>query len=163
MVLTANLDSLRIDRSAAVTLLVNMVNSLDNARIIVDGLDEIDNRVADRLLNCLLKISNNCEGVRVLISSRPETHIKLVLDSVSKPIRADSHNTSSIDLFVKQRFAEWLHHRTFSTEELDEIYQLRDRIAVGAKGMTKAISPPNREPCTESLLYQECSFTLISF
>lgn len=125
---------------AAVSLLVNLVNACGPLRIVIDGLDEFEEFERGLLLRQVLKVTRECDNARVLISSRPEDNIESLLRNTSTSLHAETRNKSSIRVFFKSRFNEWLEGRTFSTAELEEMTALMDDIAGQAQGMHK-ISP----------------------
>ena len=134
MVRSVERDALESDIPTAVDLLVGLINGCGPIRIIIDGLDEIDEFERTILLRQVLKISGDCSNASVLISSRSEDNIAALLGGTSTCIDAVTRNTSSIKVFFKSRLCEWLQGRTFSTAELTEINNLMDGIADQAKG-----------------------------
>ncbi|KAM0551841.1 hypothetical protein ACHAPJ_008177 [Fusarium lateritium] len=135
MVRQADRDSLEIDMSATVNLFINLVNGTGPVRIIIDGLDEVDETERIILLRQMLKISRECDQARILIASRPEGDIKTILEKTSKSIRVDTQNTSGIHAFVMSRYKEWLQTRSFNQGDSNEIERLIAAVADQAKGM----------------------------
>ncbi|RSM08743.1 hypothetical protein CEP52_004493 [Fusarium oligoseptatum] len=87
MVRYTDRDVLEFDLSSAVKLFTNLVQGAGPVRIIIDGLDEIDETERVRLLCQMLKLSIDCDDARVLIASRPEADITSLLEKPSKSIR----------------------------------------------------------------------------
>ncbi|KAJ4246539.1 hypothetical protein NW762_013480 [Fusarium torreyae] len=135
MVRQIDRDSLEIDMSATVNLFINLVNGTGPVRIIIDGLDEVDETERTILLRYMLKASRECDQARILIASRPEGDIKAMLEKTSKSIRVDTQNTSGIHAFVMSRCKEWLQTRSFKQEDSNEIERLIAAVADQAKGM----------------------------
>ncbi|RSL54227.1 hypothetical protein CEP54_010009 [Fusarium duplospermum] len=135
MVRYTDRDILEFDLSSAVKLFTNLAQGAGPVRIIIDGLDEIDETERVRLLHQMLKISIDCDEARILIASRPEADITSLLEKPSKSIRVDAQNTPSIHAFVMSRFGNWLQSHSLSPEDETEIRGLMGALAGQAKGM----------------------------
>ncbi|RSL51391.1 hypothetical protein CEP53_008444 [Fusarium sp. AF-6] len=135
MVRYTDRDVLEFDLSSAVKLFTNLVQGAGPVRIIIDGLDEIDETERVRLLCQMLKLSSDCDEARVLIASRPEADITSLLEKPSKSVRVDAQNTPSIHTFVMSRFDNWLQGHSLIPEDETEIRGLMGAVAGQAKGM----------------------------
>lgn len=118
----------------AATMLKSLLDCAGQTYLVVDGLDEMEMRERQRLLSQLVKLSNECEPVKILVCSRAENDIDRVLGSLPR-IRADHNNSDSIETFVKSQTAEWLDQRYFLPEEKSEIEVLLAPVASKARGM----------------------------
>lgn len=134
MVRYTDRDVLEFDLSSAVKLFTNLVQGAGPVRIIIDGLDEIEETERVVLLRQMLTLSNDCDEARVLIASRPEADITSLLEKPSKSIRVDAQNTPSIHAFVMSRFDNWLQGHSLSPEDETEIRGLMGGLAGQAKG-----------------------------
>ncbi|KAL6408506.1 NACHT domain protein [Ilyonectria robusta] len=135
MVRYSNRDPLEFDLTSAVNLLTNLIHGAGPVRIVIDGLDEIEQAERVRLLRQMLKVSSDCDEARVLICSRPEADITALLEKTSKPIRIDTQNTPIIHAFAMGRYHDWLQDHFLSPEDSTEIGGLISALAGQAKGM----------------------------
>ncbi|KAJ3542097.1 hypothetical protein NM208_g4030 [Fusarium decemcellulare] len=135
MVRYTNRDPLEFDLPSTVRLFTNMLRGAGPVRIVVDGLDEINEVERVHFLRQMLKVSSDCNEVRVLIGSRPEADIKALLEKTSKPIRVDNRNTASIHAFAMSQFREWSQSRYLSPEDSTEVAELIGNLAHQAQGM----------------------------
>ena len=124
-------------------LLKTLLDCAGPAFIIVDGVDEIDETERGILLSRLLDLSNDCEGAKILVSSRPEADITTIFKAKSEIIRVDSKNAGSIQAFVTRRSREWFLSRNFLPQVQVEIEGLLAPLASNAKGMWLIVASRN--------------------
>ncbi|RYP65442.1 hypothetical protein DL771_008314 [Monosporascus sp. 5C6A] len=127
-------ESLSTDLTTATALLSKLLTCSGPVHIVIDGVDEIKEMERFRLLCEVLKISENCDEARVLISSRSEADIEKILN-MTISIRVDTRNTDSIQTFTTRRCNDWLGTCSFDPADKSEIMGLLDPIAIQAKGM----------------------------
>nr|KAK5442811.1 hypothetical protein LTR18_005488 [Exophiala xenobiotica] len=125
--LTNNID-------VAMELLKSLVCYAAPVYVVIDGLDEIQELERCKFLRQILSLSEACEEVRILISSRDEVDIKQLLKDHAT-IRVNLRNAGSIQNFVNQRAREWFSERNFYPEVRSEIEGLLAPLASHAKGL----------------------------
>lgn len=127
-------EKLKFDLDIAGALLQTMLHCAGPVYIIVDGVDEIEEKERVRLLSQLTDLSKACPESRILISSRPEDDINKVLAAVSSTIRVDTRNAGSIQAFVNNWTREWLQASDFLPEYRAEVVGLLAPVAANSKG-----------------------------
>lgn len=128
------LEGLKRDISSTVDVLKTLLNYVGKTYIIVDGLDEVNELDRCRVLQELLVISNACEKVRILISSRPEADIKRILQNEAATIRIDQRNAGSIQVYVNNWMRDWFAERGFLPQTQAEMRGHLAPLASDAKG-----------------------------
>jgi len=83
--------------------------------ILLDGLDECDERHRSSLLNDMIALATRCPSVHVLISSRPEADIEKCLTNIGGKVAVDENNREDILVFIKKE----LEQRDFCTRVND--------------------------------------------
>lgn len=131
----------------ATELLIKLLQLSGPVHIVIDGLDEIDERQRLHFLVKILKVSQSCPETRILIASRDEADIKAELESNARAIRADNCNASSIRHYVTVRCNQWIKAHKFSQEENHEIAALLEPIATKAQGNKFPDSASLRHSC----------------
>jgi hypothetical protein len=76
----------------------------------------------------------NCENVKLLISSRAEVDISKILGQRTEPIRIDHKNSQDIDSYVRARVNTWLSGLGFDSATCSEIRDLVKPITGKSKG-----------------------------
>jgi hypothetical protein len=127
--------NLRSSISATKDLLVALIRAAGTVYITIDGLDEIDGVERSSLLKNLLQLINECDGAKVLISSRPEADITGMLKEKSTTLRVDDRNAGSIQRFITEHMQKWFKERDFLPEAQHEIERLLAPLASKSKGM----------------------------
>ena len=122
------------DLGVAAELFRKFLSCVGPVYIVIDGIDEIGEVERGRFLGQLLLTAKECEGTRILISSRPEVDIKACLDPDFDSIPIDHRNSGSIQAFVTRRTKQWFHRRGFLQEHQAEIEGLLAPLASKAKG-----------------------------
>lgn len=89
--------------------------------LVMDGLDETDAAERGRLLSELLRLSKDCDHLRILVSSRPESDLMSLLQNNAKHIIVHKKNSNSISAFVQHWTNSWFEDRHFGSEVEDEI------------------------------------------
>ncbi|RYP91269.1 hypothetical protein DL770_002587 [Monosporascus sp. CRB-9-2] len=128
-------DDLRSSTDGAVHVFKQLLAYAGLVYIIIDGLDEIEELERGRLLKYLLGLSKDCEGVKVIISSRSEADIHSVLKDESTILRVDHKNAGNIQTFVNQECQTWFRQCNFFPETETEIRGLLAPLASNSQGM----------------------------
>jgi hypothetical protein len=100
------------------------VNPIEPVYVILDGVDEIKEYERGILLQSLLEILENCESMKLLISSRAEVDISKIMGQRTEPIRIDHKNSQDIDSYVRARVSTWLSGLGFDSATSNEIRDL---------------------------------------
>lgn len=90
-------------------LLQDMIKSVGNTFLIIDGLDECDEPERRALLKILVDLSNNCSNLRLAVSSRDEGDISRILRDVAQVIPVHSANRTDIAAYVSVELDELSH------------------------------------------------------
>jgi hypothetical protein len=130
-----NTEDLKRSIDEAGKLLTTLLACGGPVYIIVDGLDEIEKAERCTLLQQLLKVSDDCEELKILISSRIEDDITKLIEVKADTIRVDHQNVSSIQAFITQRTKTWYQERKFIPEAQTEINHLLKPLALTSKGI----------------------------
>ncbi|KAF2647160.1 hypothetical protein K491DRAFT_644350 [Lophiostoma macrostomum CBS 122681] len=128
-------DSFRRRTEVAQDIFKTLLSSTTATRIIVDGLDEIDDSTRSRILSLLLHLTTEVDGLRMLISSRPEADLTGVLGEKYPTIRVNEHNGGGIQFYIAQCKQKWYRDRHFSPETRKEMERLLVPLVAKAKGM----------------------------
>ncbi|KAK4198875.1 hypothetical protein QBC40DRAFT_229024 [Triangularia verruculosa] len=118
----------------AASVLKDVLNCAGTTYLVIDGVDEIDKEERKKLLTHVLKLSQDCDNVRILACSRTEADIERLLHKIPR-IRVDHRNSESIQTFVNQRSSEWLKCRQFSSDERLEVESLLSPLSAKSNGM----------------------------
>jgi hypothetical protein len=97
-----------VDRNIIKDLLLNILKSGGLTLLVVDGLDELEERKRDVLLGQLLDLVDGSQTTRLLISSRDERDISKALQGRSVPFRVDHHNGKDIREYADLESKRWL-------------------------------------------------------
>ena len=135
LVCQSSKEALTNDIDVATELLKTLVGYAAPVYVVIDGLDEIQELERCRLLRHILGLSEVCDEVRILISSRNEVDIKQLLKDHTT-IRVDLQNAGSIQNFVNQWAQKWFSERNFHPEVRSEIEGLLAPLASHAKGIS---------------------------
>jgi hypothetical protein len=127
-------NELKKELKRAVEVLTTLLTMAGPVFIIIDGCDEIDEIERVRLLQCLLELSNCCDEVKVLVSSRTEDDIHAILSDKAVKIRIDDRNSGSIQAFVSRQAQDWFLSRDFLPEARTEIQGLLAPLSSKANG-----------------------------
>ncbi|RYP21518.1 hypothetical protein DL765_002154 [Monosporascus sp. GIB2] len=128
-------EDLRSSTEGAVDIFKQLLAYAGFVYIIIDGLDEIEELERGRLLKYLLGLSKDCEGLKVMISSRNEADILSVLKHESTILRVDHKNAGNIQTFVNQQCQNWFQQCNFFPETETEIRGLLAPLASNSQGM----------------------------
>jgi hypothetical protein len=88
-------------------ILSDLVMNSGHIYIILDGIDEISLTERRIVLSALVKTSEECENLRLLISSREERDIASIIGKGVLSIRVDRNNLSDIELYVSHEIVQW--------------------------------------------------------
>ena len=102
--------------------------------IIVDGLDETNEKTRKQIIVSLLEILESCQDTMICVSSRPESDLKTLLDAKAASIEVDKNNSGSIQRFVNSWAADWLQRQDLPAEGGAEILRLIVPLAAKSKG-----------------------------
>ncbi|SPO06913.1 related to NACHT domain protein [Cephalotrichum gorgonifer] len=123
------------DLSAATDILIKLLPCSGRVHIIIDGLDEVDEKERVRLLEEMLRVSEKSDEARILVSCRAEHDLKALLQPRSTEIRVDTRNMDGIQAYVTDYYSRWFQSHDFDPEEKEEFVSLFSPIAGRAKGM----------------------------
>ena len=128
-------ENLKNSINVATSLLATLLDCAGPVYIVIDGLDEIDERERGKLMREFLDISKNCADTKILVSSRPEADITATLFDKVVTIRVDKRNAGSIQAFVNWHTQKWFLNRAFLPEGEAEIQRLLAPLASNSKGI----------------------------
>lgn len=126
--------TLRSQLRTATELLGSLIKAAGTVHVVVDGLDEIDEKERRRLLVELLSVKERCPEARLLISRRSEHYIEALLKPESAVIQVDACNSRGIQQYVKSGYLEWARLRRFDHHGQAEVALLLDPVAEKAQG-----------------------------
>jgi len=107
--LTGGGQSLPTEEKELRDLLCKLIESCGQPLIIVvDGVDEIDQRHRARLLESLLETLKACVSAKLLLSSRDERDIIRILEKNSVSTKVDENNGKEIQDYVRLQEGAWL-------------------------------------------------------
>ncbi|KAF9760965.1 hypothetical protein IL306_004033 [Fusarium sp. DS 682] len=135
MLCQSDLQHLGNDFNVAATLFKSLVQGAGVVRVIVDGLDEIDQTQRSRLIKELVRLSAECEECQILLTSRPETDISNNLDGKTTNIQVDQKNAGSIQVYINQTMEKWFEERDFVPDVRHQLQGWAAPLASQAKGM----------------------------
>lgn len=110
--------------------------------IIIDGLDEMDERERQILLQRLDDLSKACSNLRLLISSRIEHDILAALKGSFASVRVDEQNFGGIQTYVDYRCEKWMDESDFAPEVRREFKELISPLSARATGGFRFINKP---------------------
>lgn len=125
--------NLKTDLHSAISLLKSLLECAGATYLVIDGADEIEKAERRLLLPELVKLSEECDPVRILICSRAESDITRILGTLPS-IRVDHCNSGTIQLFVNRQSSEWLASKDFLPQERSEVEALLAPVAFKADG-----------------------------
>lgn len=128
-------EDLKHDLAVAIELLISLIRHAGSFHLVVDGLDEISSVERERLVTGLLEVAEVCEGLRVVLSSRPEADLVRILDHTAIHIQVHEHNEGSISAYVTQRSQQMFNGLAVPKSGQIEIIKLLAPVANRAKGM----------------------------
>ena len=89
-------------------LFIDLLRDTGHTYIIIDGVDEVDRVQRGCLIKSLIKVTESCVNIKLLISSRVETDIARDLGKRAFSIRVDHKNAGDIETYVDHEVDEWL-------------------------------------------------------
>jgi hypothetical protein len=96
-----------------------------SAFIVVDGLDELDEKCRGRILPDLLHMLESCNSIKLLVSSREDSDLEKQLTAKSvTQIRVQDNNAEDVKQYVKsacQKLVSYLRARNASKEVCSEV------------------------------------------
>ncbi len=116
------------------SLLCDLLKCTGTTYVVMDGIDEINDRERQILLKTLLELFKSSPNLKVLISSREETDISRLLKPEVRPVRLDHYNLDDIKTYVDHRTNTWLVELNADKSTSSEIRKLVEPIASKAEG-----------------------------
>jgi hypothetical protein len=92
--------------------------------VLLDGLDECEEKERGILLTALIKLTKDCHSLRLLVASRKETDLQEQLPRVSTEIPVDIHNGGDIKIYTSQRLevlGKRIYNSVFSGDTTKEL------------------------------------------
>jgi hypothetical protein len=86
--------------------LQELVQCVGETYLIIDGLDECEEKDRCLLLKSLVDICHNCSNLRLAVGSRDEVDISRILKQKSQTIFVNNANEDDIEAFVRRRLDE---------------------------------------------------------
>ncbi|KAL2680381.1 hypothetical protein Neosp_007979 [[Neocosmospora] mangrovei] len=124
------------------TLLKQTLDCLSKPFIVIDGLDEMDDRERAVLLQTMLEVLNQNKELSILFSSRPEDDIaRLLLAQQTLSIRVHDANHLDIEAYVDGRASSFiselseLSELSTSSAQPQMIRKLMQKVAINSQGM----------------------------
>ncbi|KAI1120580.1 hypothetical protein F5Y10DRAFT_272930 [Nemania abortiva] len=96
------------DPDFVLELLIKILELCTQVFIVVDGLDELEERPRQPVLEALIKIVEKSKAARVLISSREERDIVKKLEGRAISLRVDRNNAEDVQLYADSELQSWL-------------------------------------------------------
>jgi hypothetical protein len=119
-------------------LLKNTLDCLSNPFIVIDGLDEMDERERTVLLQTIHTIVEQNKELRILLSSRPEDDVVRFMEArQTLSIRVHDVNHLDIETYVDSRALQLISELSTSSTQSGMIRKLMQRVALNAQGMTR--------------------------
>ncbi|KAI3400686.1 hypothetical protein diail_2398 [Diaporthe ilicicola] len=128
-------EELKNDLATATDLLKSLILHAGAVCLVIDGVDEISIIERGRMIAELLELFKSCEGLRMILSSRPEADLVRALDGVAVVIQVHDHNEQNIEGYVKESTQKMFRDRGVLQRDQDEIRMLLAPLAGRAKGM----------------------------
>ena len=116
-------------------LLKDLLSYWPTTYFVVDGVDEVAEPERQYLLRSLIKLQES-QNLKILISSRRESDIALILASRYKGIQVHRNNSEAIADYVDQRTNDWLPalDLDLGCEDISRLQNLIKKIAPKSKG-----------------------------
>jgi hypothetical protein len=118
------LQNAHVHQKNAILVLHELLDHSGLVYLILDGLDEADERDRQLTLTTVLQLHEKCANLRVLVSSREEADIMKMLTKVAGIIKVGNRNREDIKMYVQQQGSELL--KQF---ELDPLSKLGQEVA----------------------------------
>ncbi|MCJ1311345.1 hypothetical protein MMC25_005016 [Agyrium rufum] len=121
--------------NVAVELLSLLLAGAGTVYIVIDGLDEIDMLERSQLVRHLLKLSQECQEVQIVLCSRPEADMKAIIGDRAVTITVNERNAGSIQAFVTRKTKEVFDERQMPPVDRVKIEGWLAPLASKASGM----------------------------
>lgn len=138
------------------TLVPRLLTSFDDIRILIDGLDEVDQSGHGELVKTMIKMVDNHDTCKLLISSQDIPSIRIRLKATPSIFLGSQaeHVAKDIKLIVERRLEDI--KDTFGLQNSQDLFdQLEKTILNRAEGMSIASSPGSNGRSSRT---QECFF-----
>lgn len=135
IVCESSAEDLKTNLAVARSLLTSLIQSSGPTCLLIDGIDEISIDERGRLITELLELVEVYEGLRIILSSRPESDLVHKLKGAAVSIRLHDHNEESISAYVTQRSQIMFERLWIPVPEQAEIHRLLLPLGSRAKGM----------------------------
>ncbi|KAF6815604.1 NACHT domain protein [Colletotrichum sojae] len=117
---------LRNNLDLAVGLFESLLRCAGLVYIVIDGVDEIEEKERSRLLEQLLRVSKSCQDCRILLSSRSESDLIAILKDDTVKIEVHHRNSGGVQVLRQPP-----HGSAVSGESLRSRIPSRNRTLVG--------------------------------
>lgn len=135
VVCESSAEDLKTNLASARRLLTSLIRNSSPVCLVIDGIDEISIDERQRLIPELLELVEVCEGLRIVLSSRPEADLVHKLENAAVSIRLHDHNEESISAYIRQRSHIMFEKLWVPIPEQAEIQRLLLPLGSRAKGM----------------------------
>ncbi|KAF2179185.1 hypothetical protein K469DRAFT_801445 [Zopfia rhizophila CBS 207.26] len=89
-------------------LFTDLVRDSGPIFVVLDGVDEVEEVERKDLLSTLLRLKESCKNMKLLISSRAETDIAVLLKKRALSLRVDHNNSEDIELYINTQYDSWV-------------------------------------------------------
>lgn len=130
-------EELKSNLAIATDLLKSLILHAGTVCFVIDGVDEISKFERGRMVTELLRLVESCEGLRLILSSRPEADLNRALqgDAAAAIIHVHDHNEQSIGCYVKESTQKMFKERGVLQRDQHEMKELLAPLAQRAEGM----------------------------
>lgn len=128
-------EDLKNNLTAAKDLLRSLIVHAGSVYLVIDGVDEISKSERGRIVAELLGLAKSCDGLRVILSCRPEADLTKALDGTTVAMQVHDHNEENIECYVEESTQQMFEDRRVLRRDQTEIQQLLAPIARRANGM----------------------------
>jgi hypothetical protein len=135
---TSNYRQIMSSLDFSVKLFADLVKEAGHIFIVIDGVDEMAEPERRLLLQALTGELKTCKGLKLLVSSRRERDIALVLGNDVPSARVDHKNIRDIEVYIEKQTDDWLPElRSYGADDsmCSEAKLLLKSIASKAKGL----------------------------
>lgn len=128
-------EELKSNLTVARNLLESLIVHAGSVCIVIDGIDEISKSERGRMVAALLGLVRSCDGLRVILSSRPEADLMRALDDCTVSMQVHDHNRKNIEVYVEESTQKMFDDRRILKRDQNEIRHLLAPVARRAQGM----------------------------
>lgn len=128
-------DSMRRDLSMAGDLLASLIRYSGLVYLVIDGIDEISEAERGRLVIELLRLTEECETLKVIFSSRPEADLMRLLGDTAVEVNVHDQNEGNLQNYINERTQYIFRARKVYPNAQAAIKKLLEPLVSRAKGM----------------------------